>query len=234
MPPPKGIQNNPLMNFYDTLNVAPKATIEEIEQAYRQLAHMAHPDFHQGQAAESEDRMQVLNLIRDTLTDPERRARYDAELAESGAIAETASHDAIRSNPKRALTWSSKQWALVIVAGILLGMILGGSFWLHGWRSAPSSSPLTDPPASSPPSPLTPSALESSPATAPLVKPAVTPPKRPPQVVQQGSSLNEILQMMGDPDRVEEDSSHSLRILYYGKLRLILRNGRLVQGQTVP
>ena len=73
------------MNFYETLNVAPKATVEEIEQAYRQLARMAHPDFHQGQTEASEDRMNVLNLIRDTLTDPERRARYDAELVKSRA-----------------------------------------------------------------------------------------------------------------------------------------------------
>ena len=122
----------------------------------------------------------------------------------------------------------------MIVAGILLVMTLGGSLWFYRRLSAPSSPPLIDQPASSPASKGTPSAPESSPATAPLTKPVVTPPKRPPQVVQQGSSINEILKMMGDPDRIEEDSAQNLRILYYGKLRLILRNGKLVQGQTVP
>ena len=222
------------MNFYETLNVTPKATVEEIEQAYRQLARMARPDFYQAQSEASEDRMNLLNLIRDTLTDPERRARYDAELAHSSAASETASYEAIRSNPRWGMAWSSKRWAFVIVGGFLLGLILGGSLLLHGWLSAPSSSPPIEQPAASLPSQLTISVPESLPAAAPPVKPAVTPPKRPPHVVQQGSSLNEILQMMGNPDRIEEDSSHSLRILYYGKLRLILQNGRLVQGQTVP
>ena len=222
------------MNFYETLNVAPKATVEEIEQAYRQLARMAHPDFHQGQGEVSEDRMKVLNLIRDTLTDPERRAKYDAELAKYSAASETASHEAIESKPKWGLPGSSKRWAFVIVAGFVLSLILGGGLWLHGWLSVPPSSPPIDQPAASPPPPLTISVPESSPTTAPPVKSVVKPPKRPPKVVQRGSSLNEILQMMGDPDRIEEDSSHSLRILYYGKLRLILQNGRLVQGQTVP
>ena len=234
MPPLQGGEKNQLMNFYETLNVAPKATVEEIEQAYRQLARMARPDFSQGQAGASEDRMNVLNLIRDTLTDPERRARYDAELANSSGASETASHEAIQSNPRWGLAWSSKRWALVIVVGFLLGLILGGSLWLHRWQSASSSSPPIEQPAASLPSQLTISVPESLPAAAPPVKPAVTAPKRPPQVVQQGSSLNEILQMMGNPDRIEEDSSHSLRILHYGKLRLILQNGRLVQGQTVP
>ena len=96
MPPPKGIQNNPLMNFYESLNLAPKANVEEIEQAYRQLARMAHPDFHQGQSAASEDRVKESNLIRDALTDPECRASFDAELLNSSQISKMGSHQAIR------------------------------------------------------------------------------------------------------------------------------------------
>jgi hypothetical protein len=145
-----------------------------------------------------------------------------------------ASHEPIRSKAKWGLAWSSKRWVFVIVVGLLLGLSLGGSFWLHGRLTVPSSSPPIDKPTTSPPPPLTLSIPESTPVAAPPMKPAVKPPKRPPQVVQQGSSLNEILQMMGDPDRVEDDSSQNLKILYYGKLRLILQNGKLVQGQTTP
>lgn len=222
------------MNFYEALNLAPKATVEEIEQAYRRLARLVHPDFHPDQADASEDRMKVLNLIRDTLTDPGRRARYDAELMRSGPNSKMFSLHASWFKLTWGLAWPSKQWAFVIVAGILFGLILGSSLWSHR-RLSTFSSPLPMyKPASSPPIQLSSSAPESPPLTAPLMKSVATPFKLPPQVLQRGSSLNEILQMMGEPDRVEEDSSHGLRILYYGKLRLILRNGQLVQGLTLP
>jgi hypothetical protein len=222
------------MNFYEALNLLPKATVEEIEQAYRLLARKVHPDFHPDQADASEDHMKVLNLIRDTLTDPERRARYDAELMKSSPHSKTASRHGFRFLPRPGMAWSNKQWGLVIVAGILLGLILGSSLWFHR-RSSASSSPLpTDQPESSLPLQLPTSAPDSSPVPSSLMKPAGAYPKLPPQVVQRGSRLNEILQMMGEPDRIEEDSSQNLRILYYGKLRLILRNGQLVQGLTQP
>jgi hypothetical protein len=222
------------MNFYEALNLVPKATVEEIEQAYRLLARKVHPDFHPDQADASEDRMKVLNLIRDTLTDPERRARYDAELMKSSPLSKTTSRHGLRLIPRWGMAWSNKQWGLVIVAGVLLGLILGSSLWFHRRLSA-SSSPLpTDQPASSLPLQLPTSAPESSPLPSSLMKPAGTYSKLPPQVVQRGSRLNEILQMMGEPDRIEEDSSQNLRVLYYGKLRLILRNGQLVQGLTLP
>jgi hypothetical protein len=222
------------MNFYEALNLSPKATVEEIEQAYRQLARLVHPDFHPDQANASEDRMKVLNQVRDTLTDSERRAKYDAELIKSSAGWKTGALQAIQLNLRWNLAWSDKPWAFVIVTGIVLGLILGCSLWLHRRPSA-SSSPLSiNQPASSLPSQFSTSDPKISAVTAPLVKPAVAPSKLPPQVVQHGSSLNEIFQMMGEPDRVEEDSSHGLKILYYGKLCLILRNGQLVQGRTLP
>lgn len=234
MPTPKGIQNTTQpMNFYEALNLAPNATVKEIEQAYRQLARRVHPDFHPDQADASEGRMKVLNLIRDTLTDPERRARYDTELMKSSQNLRTDSLLGIRLNPRWRLAWSSKQWAFVLVAGILLGLFLGTSLWFHRKLSTSSSLP-PHAPVSSLPLQLSTSTPENMPATAPLLKSVATPFRQPPQIVQRGSTLNEILQMMGEPDRVEEDSSHSLRILYYGKLRLILRNGVLVQGLPPP
>ena len=215
------------MNFYEALNLKHEATVDEIEQAYRLLARKVHPDFHQDDANVSEDRMKMLNLIRDTLTDPERRARYDAELLKSSLASEAGS--------RWDLIWSNKQLAFVIVAGLFLGMAVGGSLMFHRRLSVPSPPFPTNQPVSSLPSP--PSASipgPSTPDTTNLTNPAVIPSGPKPQVVHVGSNLNEILQMMGNPDRVEEDSSRNLRILYYGKLRLIVRNGKLVQGLTQP
>jgi len=220
------------MNFYEALNLKPEATVEEIEQAYRQLARKVHPDFHQDDANASEDHMKMLNLIRDTLIDPERRVRYDAELLRSSQASEAGFRKAKRFVSGWALAWSNRQLAIVIVAGLLLGVALGGSLWFHRRLSVPSPPLPTNQPISSPPSASIPE--PSAPVTPTLKNPAVIPSKPKPQVVQLGSNLNEILQVMGNPDRVEEDSSHNLRVLYYGKLRLILKNGKLVQGLTQP
>ncbi|MCI0717408.1 MAG: J domain-containing protein, partial [Acidobacteria bacterium] len=69
------------MNFYEALNLAPSATTEEIEEAYRTLARKVHPDLNQHDKMPAEARMRLLNQIRDTLTDPDRRAAYDRELS---------------------------------------------------------------------------------------------------------------------------------------------------------
>ena len=219
------------MNFYETLNLPPKATVKDIEQAYRQLARKVHPDFHSDKADASEDHMKMLNLIRYTLTDPERRSRYDAELLKSGQT----SLWKMRLSSRWSVAWSHKQWAMIMMAGILLGMTLGGSLWFHRRLSArPAPLPLNQPLTSVPSTLSAPVPGASPMVTTNLQHPPATPSKPSPHVVQRGSSLKEVLEMMGNPDRVEEDPSHDLRVLYYGKLRLIFQSGKLVQGLTQP
>lgn len=60
-------------DHYATLGVARDASADEIKRAFRRAARHAHPD-HGG----SHERMQALNQAKDVLTDPSRRARYDA------------------------------------------------------------------------------------------------------------------------------------------------------------
>ncbi|MBV7457358.1 DnaJ domain-containing protein [Acidovorax sp. sif1233] len=60
-------------DHYATLGVARDANHAEIVRAYRRAASHAHPD-----RGGSKERMQALNMAKDVLTDPERRARYDA------------------------------------------------------------------------------------------------------------------------------------------------------------
>lgn len=60
-------------DHYATLGVPPTATLAEIVRAYRRAAAHAHPD-----RGGSHERMQALNEAKAVLTDPARRARYDA------------------------------------------------------------------------------------------------------------------------------------------------------------
>ena len=64
------------MTHYDVLGVAPGAPSAEVRQAYVALARVHHPDRAGGDAV----RMQAINAAWATLGDPERRARYDADV----------------------------------------------------------------------------------------------------------------------------------------------------------
>ena len=65
----------PHLDLYAELEVEPGATVEAIEAAYRAQMKRSHPDLAGPGGLERSKR---LNLARDWLTDPGRRARYDA------------------------------------------------------------------------------------------------------------------------------------------------------------
>src|SRR5919107_1320808 len=65
--------------LYDVLQVSPWCEPEVIQAAYRALARTRHPDVNRD--ADAEEQMRRLNVAYQTLSDPERRARYDEELA---------------------------------------------------------------------------------------------------------------------------------------------------------
>lgn len=67
------------MTHYDTLGVKPDASPEAIKKAWRRLSSSAHPD-----KGGSTERQQAVNQAYETLSDPERRARYDATGSDAG------------------------------------------------------------------------------------------------------------------------------------------------------
>lgn len=69
--------------------MAPTARQDDITKAYRALVSRYHPDKHQGNDLEdlAEEKMAEINEAHAVLSDPARRAAYDAERLGGGAYA---------------------------------------------------------------------------------------------------------------------------------------------------
>src|SRR5512146_2074222 len=78
------------MDLYAVLGLKHSATPAEIKRAYRRLARKYHPDINPGDRA-AEVRFRQIAEAYETLSDPERRRRYD----QSGGVVEGPAQETI-------------------------------------------------------------------------------------------------------------------------------------------
>ncbi|MEA2650648.1 MAG: curved DNA-binding protein [Chloroflexota bacterium] len=74
---PRLLPYSPERDVYRLLGVPSSASIDEISAACRRLARTFHPDLNESGRATEE--MQVVNVVRQVMSDPEWRATYDRE-----------------------------------------------------------------------------------------------------------------------------------------------------------
>src|SRR5207248_129463 len=72
------------MDLYELLGLPKGATLIEIKRSYRRLARKYHPDINPGDNT-AEARFKEITRAYETLSDPERRTRYDA----AGVVSES-------------------------------------------------------------------------------------------------------------------------------------------------
>src|SRR5207244_2849884 len=77
------------MDFYIILGVERGASLGDIKRAYRRLARRLHPDVNPGDRTAAAQFRQILEAY-ETLSDPDRRRRYDSAGHVAAAAADTA------------------------------------------------------------------------------------------------------------------------------------------------
>lgn len=65
-------------DYYRVLGVPPKATVEQVKAAYHRRARRYHPDVNGGDTA-LQERFKLCSEAYQTLSDPDRRGRYDTQ-----------------------------------------------------------------------------------------------------------------------------------------------------------
>ncbi len=163
-----GRQENQTLTLYEDLGVLIGASDREIREAYLNLVELLQPDLQREPSLKrfAENQKKRASRAFAVLSDPERRARYDAQMAEAGgadgeADAPTRPHR--RSIPVRGII--TLGWLICAFAGAI------GIGWYVSEQS--SASPVPAQTSAAPPVRIVPAeaAAEASPAAQPISSP---------------------------------------------------------------
>jgi len=93
-------------DYYAILEVSPAATPTDIKRSYRRLVRRYHPDLNQQAPGEASKQIKMLNEAYEVLSNPEKRALYDARRR---VIEERRTVDKEALRPKQAQQAQVKQ-----------------------------------------------------------------------------------------------------------------------------
>jgi hypothetical protein len=152
-------QENPALTHYDDLGVPAGASGDQIREAYLNLVRLLHPDMQREPSVKrfAEIQMQRVSRAYAVLSDPERRWRYDAELAtgaSEGGVPAKAKRGTGRSRARALITLG---WLICAFAGIV------GIGWYVSQQTGGPSEPMQVSAAPSPPTPAAPPSGAASP-----------------------------------------------------------------------
>ena len=87
-----------MKNYYEVLEVNETASQEVIERVYKLLAKKYHPDMNLDNPKEAEEKFKEVTTAYETLSNPDKRKKYDDELAYERHQSETISYASEENN----------------------------------------------------------------------------------------------------------------------------------------
>lgn len=118
-------------NYYEILEVSPKASTDVIEAVYKRLAKKYHPDLQEEhKRAGFENKMKEINLAYETLKDPVKRKQYDDVLMKARINSEfKAAPEMLRKSKEHKLKAKKNRNAAKV--GIFVVLSLLGVFGIY-------------------------------------------------------------------------------------------------------
>ncbi|KAI4182949.1 MAG: hypothetical protein LQ346_006438 [Caloplaca aetnensis] len=80
------VKADPKCDYYADLELPPSADAVEIKKQFKKLALKYHPDRNPGKELEFNSKFQAIQSAHEVLTDPQQRAKYDADRIRSGLL----------------------------------------------------------------------------------------------------------------------------------------------------
>lgn len=157
-------QENSALTYYDDLGLSARASGEEVREAYLNLVRLLHPDLSSEPSLKrfSENQLKRVSRAYAVLSDPDRRRRYDAQLA--GGEEEPEEPVSVRRSAgrSRARAWITLGWLICAFAGIV------GIGWYVSQQASVPSEPAQVSAAPNPPAQSTVAPSDSSDKSADL------------------------------------------------------------------